>query len=637
MPKGLEIEDLSRFVGVSDPQVSPEGDAVAYVVTRVEDEKDDYRASIWIVDSEDGEVIGVVEDGKCHHPRWSGDGRSLLYLSDKGADGERVALWVCDEAGGSRRRVAVFKRSVEQPLWIDERRIGFLTRVGEGDERVRVIDRIPLWFDAIGFVYHLKRQLHLVDALTGEVKNLTPDEFNVICHTPSPDGRRVVYAASIDELDPRKMALKLLDLESGEKQELLRGFYIESLCWVNDDQVAFIGNDLHRGYSSHNNLWLIDLEGEPRNLTGHLDRGCSRRIYYDLRSPYATYPGVAYDGGYLYFTLSNGGRHNLYRMKPDGQPEPIVEGDFSVDEYSVSSGVVAYIKVTATSPGELWVWEAGEHRRLTAFNEPLLRELRLSAPERIEFKASDGAIIEGWMLKPVDYEEGRRYPLIMDIHGGPKSKYGYSFMFEHQLYAAKGYVVLYTNPRGSDGYSEEFADIRGRYGTRDYQDLMEAIDYILEHYDYIDPERLGVTGLSYGGFMTNWIVTHTNRFRAAVSQNGIADWRSFYWTTDIGFYFAPDQIGGTPWTNEQGYREKSPITYAPNVETPTMFVHSLHDYRCWIDQSIGLYTALKALGKETRLVLFMEGSHVFRSLAKPSIRKERLKQMLRWFDEHLKN
>jgi dipeptidyl aminopeptidase/acylaminoacyl peptidase len=510
--------------------------------------------------------------------------------------------------------------------------------VGEADAGVWVVDRIPLWFDAVGFVHHLRRQLHLVDSLTSEVESLTPEEFNVICHAPSPDGRRVAYAASVEELDPRRMVLKVLDLESREVEEHLRGFYIESLCWTDDGHVAFIGNDLHRGYSSHNTVWLVDLEGgELQNLTGHLDRGCSRRIYYDLRSPYATYPGIRWDDGRLYFTISEGGRHNLYRMRPDGQPEPVVEGDLSVDEFSVSRGVVAYIRVAATEPGELWVWEAGEHRRLTNFNGPMLRELKLSTPERIEFKASDGAIIEGWMLRPINQEADRRYPLIMDIHGGPKSKYGYSLMFEHQLYAAKGYVVLYTNPRGSYGYTEEFADIRRRYGTRDYQDLMEAIDHILKHYDFIDPECLGVTGLSYGGFMTNWVVTHTDRFRVAISQNGIADWRSFYWTTDIGFYFAPDQIGGTPWTNEEAYREKSPITYATQVNTPIMFVHSYHDYRCWIDQSIGFYTALKTLGKETRLTLFTEGSHVFRSLAKPSIRKERLKQMLKWFDNHLKD
>jgi dipeptidyl aminopeptidase/acylaminoacyl peptidase len=209
-------------------------------------------------------------------------------------------------------------------------------------------------------------------------------------------------------------------------------------------------------------------------------------------------------------------------------------------------------------------------------------------------------------------------------------------MFEHQLYAASGYAVLYFNPRGSDGYTEEFADIRGRYGTRDYRDIMEAVDHALERYGFIDRDRLGVTGLSYGGFMTNWIVTQTDRFRAAISQNGISHWPSFYGTSDIGFYFSPDQVDGDPWTSWELYREKSPLTHARGVSTPVLFVHSHEDYRCWIDQSIIFFTALKHLGVEARLVLFMEGAHAFRSSAKPSIRKKRYEHMLDWFDGHLK-
>ncbi len=293
--------------------------------------------------------------------------------------------------------------------------------------------------------------------------------------------------------------------------------------------------------------------------------------------------------------------------------------------------------MTNTEPAEIYLKRENVERRLTAFNTDATSRLRLSKPERFEFLSTDNHLIEGWVMKPSEPKADQKAPAILDIHGGPKSKFGDAFMFEHQIYAAKGYAVIYLNPRGSDGYSQRFADIRGGYGTRDYEDIMEALGYIQKSFDFIDVERIGVTGLSYGGFMINWIVGHTDRFKVAVSQNGISNWFSFFGTSDIGFYFAPDQIGGDPCSNEESYRDKSPISFASNVSTPIMFIHSMSDYRCWIDQSIIFYTALKYLKKKTKFAFFMEGSHVFRSIGRPSLRMKRLELMTEWFDEHLKD
>ena len=214
--------------------------------------------------------------------------------------------------------------------------------------------------------------------------------------------------------------------------------------------------------------------------------------------------------------------------------------------------------------------------------------------------------------------------------------YGYGYMHEFQVLANAGYVVFYVNPRGSEGYSEEFKDIRFRYGERDYRDLMEAVDYVLTHHPFIDPEKLGVTGGSYGGFMTNWIITQTSRFKAAVTQRSICNWVSFYGTTDIGYYFGPDQISGTPWDNLEQYWEKSPIKYVANIETPLLIIHSIEDYRCWLDQAFQLFTALKVLGKKVEMVLFPKENHDLSRRGRPKHRVERLKHILRWFNEHLK-
>jgi dipeptidyl aminopeptidase/acylaminoacyl peptidase len=285
---------------------------------------------------------------------------------------------------------------------------------------------------------------------------------------------------------------------------------------------------------------------------------------------------------------------------------------------------------------EVYVRKGKRETRLTHLCDAPLAEAPMIDAEHFAFEASDGANIEGWLIKPFGWRKGIGYPTIFDIHGGPRSKYGYAPMFEHQIYAAEGYAVVYANIRGSDGYDQEFADIRTQYGTRDYQDFMEMVDHALGAYDWIDQTRIAVTGLSYGGFMTNWVIGHTDRFRCALSQNSICNWVSFFGTTDIGFHFGPDQIGGDPWSNPKAYAEKSPLNYAENVKTPTMFIHSINDNRCWIDQSIQMYTALKYLGVEAKLILYTEGSHTFRNLARSTIRKRRLHDMVDWFKRHLK-
>ncbi|MCW3979317.1 MAG: S9 family peptidase [Candidatus Bathyarchaeota archaeon] len=641
MTRRLHLDDLTRFVAVSDPQISPELDKVAYVTVRADRERDDYESTVWIVDRFDGRPVRFLSGGKDRHPRWSPDGRQILFLSDRGLkEGEKgVGLWVFPVYGGEPRMVVRMEKGIADPRWSsDDGRVFFVSGVGEEDEEVRVIDSIPIWFNAEGFTYYVRKQLHVVDVASGVVTQLTNGETSIITAAPSNKGDRVAYAVVADELNPGITDLFVLDLATGERNKIASGFAIASLCWSPDDgQVAFLGNDRSRGNPTHSCVWIVPSDGgAPENLTAGLDRGSSRRHYHDLRSPYAGMPVPVWDDGHIYFPVSEGGTFNLYSVDPEStEIEPVLEGEFSLEEFSVRDSVVAYTRVRTTDPAEIWVRDGDGERRLTNFNDYLVSEIGLSGAEAFEFEASDGARVEGWVLKPFGFEESGRYPAIVDIHGGPRSKYGDSLMFEHQLYAAGGYGVVYANIRGSDGYDQEFADIRGNYELS-YQDLMEAVEYVLGIFEWIDPERLGVTGLSYGGFMTNWVVTHTDRFGAAISQNGICSWPSFFGTSDIGFHFTPDQVGGDPWTNEEGYREKSPITHAGEVSTPIMFVHSYNDYRCWIDQSILFYTALKYLGKEARLVFFMEGSHVFRSLAKPSIRRRRLEQMLGWFDDHLK-
>src|SRR5699024_5965425 len=248
--------------------------------------------------------------------------------------------------------------------------------------------------------------------------------------------------------------------------------------------------------------------------------------------------------------------------------------------------------------------------RLTDANREFLDDVQLSEPETLTFKADDGWDIQGWLLRPYGFEEDKQYPFILEVHGGPHAMYGQTFFHEMQLLAAKGYVVLYTNPRGSHGYGQEFVNAcREDYGGKDYSDLMRAVDFVLEEYDFIDEDRLGVTGGSYGGFMTNWIVGHTHRFKAAVTQRCISNWLSFYGVSDLGYFFTIWELGKNLLGDRADLWDFSPLRYAENIETPLLIVHGEKDFRCPIEQGEQMFVTLKHLRKEVEFVRFPDANH----------------------------
>ena len=264
-------------------------------------------------------------------------------------------------------------------------------------------------------------------------------------------------------------------------------------------------------------------------------------------------------------------------------------------------------------------------------------EHKIVKPIEIKFKSSTGKDLKGYVLPPVDRKPGRKYPAVLDIHGGPKTAYGTVFFHEMQYWANEGYAVFFTNPTGSSGRGSEFSDIRGQMGGVDYNDLMTFTDAVIEQIDFIDAENLGVTGGSYGGLMTNWIIGHTNRFKAAASQRGISSWLTFSNTSDIGHTFTHTYWGTDIWKNMQLLWEASPIKYADRVETPTLFIHSEQDYRCWVVEGVQMYYALQYLKVPSRMVIFEDENHELSRSGRPQNRIKRLTEITRWFDKYLKN
>lgn len=635
-------EDVNKFTYFGRVAVSPRGDLVAFTTARPDRAGDRYEVRVWITKL-DGTPIYVSPGPSDSFLAWSPDGSTLTYQRVV-SDGRGSELRLVNVERGTDFAVTKLAVPASSAVWLDDEVMALTipTKLYEEEPGVRVVREWPLWFDGVGFVHNIRMQIYVLSTRGGILERLTQDSYSYTNIAADPLGRYLLASVVKDPSKPYRTSLVLVRRDgSVDEVGLGRDLWIGPLTTSpSGKEVVFFGrdNEKGRGFASHEEVWLLNLSDQRlESITRSIGLGTSRRVYYDLRGPASAEPRPVWDGEYIYFPISRGGSYSLYRYSTTARSiEPVLDGEYVVWDYDVRRGTIVFVRITATEPAEIWVYRASDvPTKVTRFND-VVKEYEVVEPKHFTFTASDGVEVEGWVIEPANRVGGRKYPTILWIHGGPKSKFGWSFMFEFQLYASNGYAVVYCNPRGSDGYSEEFADIRGHYGERDFQDIMECLDHAVRNFDFIDPERVGVTGISYGGFMTNWIVTQTNRFKAAVSQNSISTWEAEYLTTDIGPYFVPDQIGGDPWEDQERLRAKSPLYYVDRVKTPLMLVHSLDDYRCWLDQAISMYTALKLRGKEVELVLFESGGHAFGWSGKPSLREARLKHMLRWFDTHLK-
>ncbi|WFO74794.1 S9 family peptidase [Desulfurococcaceae archaeon MEX13E-LK6-19] len=644
MTKKLEPKDFSKIVFISSPSIHPREDKVLFVRTRADLDKDKYFSQLWIAEL-DGEVYPVTRGEKAVCGKWSPDGKTIAFLSDerpgKKENEKGNGLWLV-KPGGEPWFIAWFENGVNRYSWFsDSRRILVSSAKGKIHEDVKVIDEIPVWFNGVGYVYGLKPRLYIVYTDNGEVEELQlpiDDKASVIFGEPSPDGKKILYVLRRDNLKPLDNEIHVYDLDTGEDISLLRKpmRVIEAKWSPDGGKIVFRGHHRERGTATHYKVWIVSSREENQDpvLLDNIDRNHGNGMNCDSRGPMCQDDLWWDTSGYIYYPLAVGGEVWLVRTRPGNEPEVIIRGGV-VDEFSVSNNRVAYTFMTFDHPNEVYMYIDGRQVKLTGFNDRLVKEWGLRRPEKVVFRASDGVEVEGWVLKPYN-SNGGKHPVILEIHGGPKTAYGEGFMYEFHMLASNGFYVVFSNPRGSDGYTQDFADIREHWGERDYMDLMEFMDTILARYSgEVDENRLGVIGGSYGGFMTNWIVTHTKRFKAAVTQRSISLWFTSFGATDIGYYFDVDQIGGYPWQIPGKYWEKSPLRYVENVETPLLIIHSTEDYRCHLVEAIQLFTALKTLGKEAKLVIFPGENHDLSRRGKPKHRAERLKHILEWFKKYL--
>lgn len=664
-------QDLVKLSWVSDPQVSPDGQEVAYVITTVDQKEYQSHILISSLHKQSLDPLPITLGEKDQSPKWSPDAKQIAFL--RRLDGVRQ-LFVIPRFGGEARSITTTKKGVGSFIWSpDGSHIAFTSRIHSEtsfddklpeeeekyySEHARVVDRLKYKADGEGLWDGRRSQLFVLKMSDLSVTQLTQGDFDVMEPVWAPNGQTISFIAKKpenSEADPDLIFTSdifTVFIEGGELTRVTDSSLaiMQFEFSLDGDKIAFFGHDRSFASATQTKIYLAKSDGSesPICITPDFDKQIGDVGMSDMRSHLHTpAPIFSADGKFIFALVSEGGNTHVGRfMAPaSGSPtvtnyEQVTQGDREVYQFDMTSDRNSLIlaATNTVSPGDLYLWDvqSAEERRMTTTNDEWLDSVELSVPEAFSFIASDGVEVHGWMMRPVGFVEGQKYPTVLEIHGGPHAMYSNSFFLEFQLLTAQGFAVFYTNPRGSYGYGQTFVDAcRGDYGGRDYQDLMEATDYVTSKYDFVDSNQLGVTGGSYGGFMTNWIVGHTDRFQAGVTQRSISNWLSFYGVSDIGYHFTPWEIDGEPWTDLQKLWHHSPIAYVEQVNTPLLILHGEQDLRCPIEQGEQLFVALKRLGKKTRLVRFPGASHDLSRNGKPELRIERYDQIVGWFVDHI--
>ena len=673
-------KDLFDFVWVANPQLSPNGASVAFTRVNCDEKRTGYETSIWIAATDGKEAPLRMTNGKHDaQPRWSPDGKQLVFVrgGDKDETGKPKPgqLALLSLGGGEARVITGLPKGASNPVWSpDGKRIAFTSSTtqediqkvqrkkkagdvqveSEHESDVHVISRAVYRSNDEGYL-DPKRHSHIwvLEAPTDSDElpapmQLTSGNFDDEQLLWSHDGSRIYFVTQ--RIEEPYYELPSADIYSapaagGIAEKLVTiPMGIRDLVLSPDGRrLAFHGSAAEpiRSYSQPDLLVMdVGVGAKPQNLTADYDFDVGDSVFGDNAAPRGGSGRKLYwspDSRWLFDIVSKQGRTFLVRI--DAQSWKVTEitrGDEAVLDFSVNADASAIVALVSSAVmiGDLFAISSdGTQTRVTDFNRKLWSQLNLTTPEEVNYASFDGKGIQGWIQKPPDFDAQKKYPLILNIHGGPHAAYGWVFDHEFHWMAAKGYVVLYVNPRGSTSYGQEFGNvIQYHYPGDDYRDLMAGVDEVLKR-GYVDDKKLGVTGGSGGGVLTDWTITQTNRFAAAVSQRDISNWASWWYTADFTLFQA-NWFKAPPFEDPQDYNNRSAITFVKNIHTPVLFVLGESDYRTPQDSGgEQLFRALKYMKRPTAMVVFPRETHELSRSGEPWHRVERLEHIVGWFDK----
>lgn len=661
--RALKTEDLFSIDVITSSQISPDGSKVAYSIKHARPDKNDYSSAIWVLNSDGSGDPRQLTAGEHRDtsPRWSPDGLTLAFLSDRTGVNQIYALEI---SGGEPRQITELERGASSFEWspgCDE--IVFLSSEGNGvdDETrkqeggfIRHITRLDYRFDVEGYRDGRFEHVWIVNVESGNARQITAGDYNDLMPSWSPDSRSIAFVSNrTGQQNPgfhSQLHIVPADAtvsDNSDQSTAVDGPYRSASAptWSPDGKrIAFIGRPDAARAGENSNIFIADLSGEPTvsNLTLDWDRSPGISNYSDTWG--SSDPETLIwspEGDAIYTTANDQARVSIFRISTaDGTAERIVDGDRTIGFVTISfkQNKMAFAAGDFTNPCDLYIADLdGKHEtRLTEINAEVLSGLAIQQPEHLPFESFDGRFtVDAWLIRPVDYEEGKQYPLVQNIHGGPHSVFGHVFFFDMQLWASQGWNVLFVNPRATQGYGSEFGSANiADWGGADGKEQEQALDLAIER-GGVDPERLAVTGLSYGGFMTNWIIGHSKRYKVAVSENSICNFFTFFTTSDIGWYWLEYEMEKPFWDNVDWYTQASPLTYIKDIETPTLFLQAETDYRCPIVEGEQIYNAMLNRGVPTEMVRFPGESHAMLISGTPETRLQRREHTLRWFNEYL--
>jgi dipeptidyl aminopeptidase/acylaminoacyl peptidase len=642
-PRPPGVDDLFALKDVRDPQLSPDGRWVAYTVTVTDLKGDKRETRVWTVPADGGPSLPMTAAGSsASRPRWSPDGRFLSFLAERKGDAAddsepKSQVWVLDRRGGEARQLTRVPQGVEDYGWSpDGAKLALVVKdTAEATWKAKsprpwVITRLQFKRDGEGYLDSRRTHLYLFAPGTGALTQLTSGDFDDTDPAWSPDGRALAFVSNrTPNADGnRNSDIWLVTVDDTGRGRPLRQVTTnpgsdEQPAWSPDGKwityVTVTEPDL-MWYATEQLAVVPPQGGAPRLLTQSLDRNVAQ-------------PRFAPDGRAIYFLLEDRGERDVARIDPSGgDVRRPVAGGLDTRAFTLGpDGVLAALVSKPDVPGEIFRLAGGQLRQLTTTNDSLVTTLRLAAPQKVRFPSRDGTQIEAFIYAPPGLARGTAAPALLRIHGGPVSQYSYAFNFDAQLFAANGYVVVLPNPRGSSGYGQGFCKaIWADWGNKDYEDVMAAVDYAI-HQGQADARRLGVGGWSYGGILTNNVITKTSRFAAAITgasevvyvANYGHDHYQYEWEKELGL----------PWKNRQQWERLSPFTYVERIVTPTLIMGGEKDWNVPVQNSEQLYQALRRLGRATELVVYPGESHGIR---KPSYLKDRLERYLAWYDRYVK-